>query len=261
VATVVRTTDRVNNQRRLTDHRCRARQQLRRVPVLQVVHQGPAHGGDAKQRDQREDDGLADGAEANERSHSSPDRPQRDEGGEESQRHHLSDCEEQGHCNPDERHAITSMSQNASAQNLVVTREEMRARVASAAVARLATIGRDGAPHLVPFCFVLDADVLYSAVDRKPKRTASLRRLQNTAADPRVSVLIDHYENDWSRLWWIRLDGRARTLETGTEFRRALFRLGAKYAQYRLDPPPGPVLRIDVERWTGWAAADAAPGR
>lgn len=148
------------------------------------------------------------------------------------------------------------MPENASAQNLVVTLEEMRARVASAPVARLGTIGRGGVPHLVPFCFVLDGDALYSAVDRKPKRSLRLRRLQNAAADPRVGVLVDHYETDWSRLWWIRLDGRARKLEPGAEAARAISQLEAKYAQYRLEPPPGPVLRIDVERWTGWAASE-----
>ena len=148
------------------------------------------------------------------------------------------------------------MAENASAQNLVVTLEEMRSRVASAPVARLGTISRGGVPHLVPFCFVLDGDVLYSAVDRKPKRSLRLRRLQNAAADPRVSVLVDNYEDDWSRLWWIRLDGRARTLEPGTETDGATSRLRAKYAQYRLEPPPGPVIRIDVERWTGWAASE-----
>ncbi|HKA48024.1 MAG TPA: TIGR03668 family PPOX class F420-dependent oxidoreductase [Candidatus Dormibacteraeota bacterium] len=149
------------------------------------------------------------------------------------------------------------MAQNASAQNLVVTLEEMRSRVASAPVARLGTISRGGVPHLVPFCFVLDGDVMYSAVDRKPKRSLRLRRLRNAAADPRVSVLVDNYEDDWSRLWWIRLDGRARTLEPGPEAAGAISQLEAKYAQYRLEPPPGPVLRIDVERWTGWAASES----
>src|SRR5215475_3361963 len=124
------------------------------------------------------------------------------------------------------------MAENASAQNLVVTLEEMRARVASAPVARLGTIGRGGVPHLVPLCFVLDGDVLYSAVDRKPKRSVRLRRLQNAAADPRVSVLVDNYEDYWSRLWLIRLDGRARTLEAGTEADGATSQLRAKYGQY-----------------------------
>lgn len=131
----------------------------------------------------------------------------------------------------------------------------MRARAAAAPVARLATVGATGAPHLVPFCFVLDGDVLYSAVDHKPKRTANLRRLANVAAEPRVCVLIDHYEDDWSRLWWVRLDGRADRLEEGPEAGAARAALVAKYPQYRATPPAGPVLRIDVERWTGWAGA------
>jgi PPOX class probable F420-dependent enzyme len=133
--------------------------------------------------------------------------------------------------------------------------QEMRARAAAAPVGRLGTVGAAGAPHLVPFCFVLDGDVIYSAVDRKPKRTARLRRLANVAAEPRVSVLVDHYEDDWSRLWWVRLDGRARQLEAGPEADRARAALAAKYPQYRAAPPEGPVLRIDVERWTGWAPA------
>ncbi len=145
------------------------------------------------------------------------------------------------------------MSENASAQNLVVTHEEMRARVASARVARLGTIGRRGVPHLVPLCFVLDDDVLYFAVDRKPKRGVTLQRLRNAALDPRVSVLVDHYEEDWSQLWWIRLDGRASALAPGEESDSALRLLCSKYAQYRQEPPPGPVVRIDVERWSGWA--------
>jgi PPOX class probable F420-dependent enzyme len=136
-----------------------------------------------------------------------------------------------------------------------VTPDDMRARVAAAPVARLATVAVTGAPHLVPFCFVLDGDVLYSAVDRKPKRTTRLRRLDNAAAEPRVCVLVDHYEADWSRLWWVRLDGLARQLEPGPEVERALAGLAAKYPQYRAAPPDGPVLRIDVERWTGWSGA------
>src|SRR5215472_652973 len=138
-----------------------------------------------------------------------------------------------------------------------VTPDEMRRRVTDARVARLATVRPGGGPHLVPFCYVLDGDTVYSAVDRKPKRTLDLRRLVNAAAEPRVSVLVDHYEDDWSRLWWVRLDGRARRLSPGPEAGRALDALAAKYPQYRAARPPGPVLRIDVERWTAWAAADS----
>lgn len=129
----------------------------------------------------------------------------------------------------------------------------MRARVAAARVARLATVTAGGAPHLVPLCFVLDGDVLYSAVDLKPKRTERLRRLANVAAEPRVCVIVDHYEEDWSRLWWIRIDGVARELGQEEEAERARALLRAKYEQYRLQPPAGPVLRIEGQRWRGWA--------
>ena len=134
-----------------------------------------------------------------------------------------------------------------------MTQGEMRERVMAARVARLATVGVSGAPHLVPFCFAGEGDVLYSAVDAKPKRTGRLQRLRNTARDPRVSVIVDHYEEDWTRLWWVRLDGHARQLPSGPEAERATALLVAKYPQYQERPPAGPVLRIDVERWTGWS--------
>jgi PPOX class probable F420-dependent enzyme len=137
-----------------------------------------------------------------------------------------------------------------------VTAEEMRELVRAAHVACLATIDSQGAPHLVPFCYALaeEGDVLFSAVDRKPKRTADLRRLHHIAADPRVCVLIDHYEDDWNRLWWVRLDGQASLLDPGTEADQALDALAAKYSQYRTDRPPGPVMRIEIGRWAGWSA-------
>lgn len=130
----------------------------------------------------------------------------------------------------------------------------MRRRVGEARVGRLATVDESGRPHLVPFCFVLDGDTLYSAVDRKPKRTTALRRLENVRANPSAAVLVDHYEDDWSRLWWVRLDGRARIVEGGAERARALGLLEAKYEQYRAEPPEGPVLAIEVERWRGWSS-------
>jgi PPOX class probable F420-dependent enzyme len=135
----------------------------------------------------------------------------------------------------------------------------MRERVVGARVARLATVGAEEAPQQVPFCFVLDgdSDTLYSAVDDKPKRTHRLQRLRNVARRPRVSVLVDHYEEDWSRLWWVRLDGRARELEPGDESERAVDLLAGKYPQYRQSRPSGPVLRIDVHRWSCWEATTA----
>jgi PPOX class probable F420-dependent enzyme len=132
--------------------------------------------------------------------------------------------------------------------------DDMRGRVAAARVARLATLGRDGAPHLVPFCFVLHGEVLYSAVDQKRKQTFRLRRLDNVRRDPRVSVLIDHYEEDWAKLWWVRIEGQGRELEPGAEAEEAVRLLTSKYQQYRERRPQGPVLRIDPERWSGWTA-------
>jgi PPOX class probable F420-dependent enzyme len=127
-------------------------------------------------------------------------------------------------------------------------------RLAAARVARLATIDPDGRPHLVPIVFALDGDTLYSAVDRKPKRSATLRRIENARARPDVTVLVDHYEDDWSRLWWIRLRGRARVLDDGDERERALELLAAKYPQYRDEPPDGAVLAVDVVETRGWSA-------
>src|SRR5215210_857225 len=95
-------------------------------------------------------------------------------------------------------------------------------RLAAARVARLATTDPDGRPHLVPIVFALDGNTLYSAVDRKPKRSLRLRRIENARARPDVTILVDHYEEDWSRLWWIRLRGRARVLDGGDERERAV---------------------------------------
>jgi PPOX class probable F420-dependent enzyme len=108
--------------------------------------------------------------------------------------------------------------------------------------------------HLVPIVFVLDGDTLYSAVDAKPKRSRRLRRFENVLRDPRVTVLVDGYEEDWSRLWWARLRGRARVLEHGDEAARALGALVEKYEQYRVHPPGLPVLAIDVAEWRAWSA-------
>ncbi len=122
----------------------------------------------------------------------------------------------------------------------------------AARVAHLATVGPGGAPHVVPICFALDGDVLYTAVDEKPKRTRRLQRLANVQADPRVEVVVDGWDEDWSRLWWVRLRGRARIVERDE---RALELLCAKYPQYRERPPQGPFLVVDVEAREEWSAA------
>lgn len=129
----------------------------------------------------------------------------------------------------------------------------MRRLVARARVGRLASVDGEGHPHLVPFCFVLDGDTLYSEVDDKPKSSRHLKRIRNIQGDPRVSVLVDHYEDDWPKVWWVRLDGRGRVVEPGAERERALSLLGEKYPQYRQQDEPGLVLAVDVERWRGWS--------
>jgi PPOX class probable F420-dependent enzyme len=128
-------------------------------------------------------------------------------------------------------------------------------RLTTARIARLATIDPDGRPHLVPIVFALDGATLYSAVDRKPKRSQTLRRIENARVRPDVTIIVDHYEEDWDRLWWIRLRGRARVLDDGEERERALALLRDKYPQYRDEPPDGPVLAVDVTEVREWGAS------
>jgi PPOX class probable F420-dependent enzyme len=129
---------------------------------------------------------------------------------------------------------------------------EARERFASARVARLATADAGGVPHVVPLVFALDGDTVYSAVDAKPKRTTDLKRLRNVAVNPRVALLADHYaDEDWGALWWARADGTGRVLDAAPE---AVALLRERYAQYRDAPPEGPVLAVDVHRWSGWHA-------
>jgi PPOX class probable F420-dependent enzyme len=121
-------------------------------------------------------------------------------------------------------------------------------------VARLATTDPDGRPHLVPIVFAIEGETLYSPVDRKPKRSSRLRRIENARARPDVTILVDHYDDDWTRLWWIRLRGRARVLDDGRERARALALLTEKYHQYRDEPPDGPVLAVDVTEVREWSS-------
>ncbi|MDH2425820.1 TIGR03668 family PPOX class F420-dependent oxidoreductase [Sphaerisporangium sp. TRM90804] len=137
-----------------------------------------------------------------------------------------------------------------------------RVRVAQARVARLATVGADGAPHLVPVTFALcgspDGDRIVTAVDHKPKTTADLRRLRNIRAQPKVSILVDHYDEDWSALWWVRVDGLATVVEREEERAPALAPLVAKYRQYAERVPAGPVILVYVTRYTSWSSAGSS---
>ena len=130
---------------------------------------------------------------------------------------------------------------------------EARERFASARVARLATAGADGRPHLVPIVFALADETVYSVVDDKPKRTTDLQRLRNVRCNPAASILVDHYDDaDWSALWWVRADGSARVLDRAEpEAVAAIELLAARYPQQR---SIGAVLALDVERWAQWSA-------
>jgi PPOX class probable F420-dependent enzyme len=130
--------------------------------------------------------------------------------------------------------------------------EILRQRAEAARVGHLATTRADGRPHVVPCCFALVGGTVYSAVDAKPKSTLALQRLRNLAAHPAASLVVDHYDEDWTQLWWIRLDGPARVLETGPERDAAIGALTAKYSQYVDASPPGAVVALDVETWRAW---------
>lgn len=132
--------------------------------------------------------------------------------------------------------------------------DEARSRFVEARMAHLATVSGDGAPHIVPITFAVEADRIYTAVDAKPKRGGPLRRFANVADNPRVSVLVDAYDDDWGRLWWARADGLASVLSTGAALDHALELLTARYPQYRSTALSGPSIVIRVDRWSGWAA-------
>jgi PPOX class probable F420-dependent enzyme len=133
--------------------------------------------------------------------------------------------------------------------------DECRRRFAAAEHAYLATAGDDGRPHVVPVVFAVDADRIVTAVDSKPKRTTRLRRLRNVAENPHVAFLVDAYDTDWERLWWVRADANAGVVETADAV-SAVALLRTKYVQYQTAPPNGPVLVADVYRWSGWSASD-----
>lgn len=137
---------------------------------------------------------------------------------------------------------------------------EARRRFAGASVARLATVDPDGRPHLVPVVFALRGDEIVTAVDRKPKRSGQLRRLHNIAVHPAVCLLVDVYDDDWDRLWWVRADGGAHVLppDAGDEYAAGVELLRQKYPQYRREPPDGPMIVITVQRWRGWRSASPA---
>jgi PPOX class probable F420-dependent enzyme len=140
-----------------------------------------------------------------------------------------------------------------------LSRASAEERLAAARVGRLATVTADGEPHVVPVCFALAGGRIVTAVDAKPKATRALRRLDNVRATGRASLLVDHYEEDWAQLWWVRVDGPAEVVDTqptssaGTGAAAdVLAALAAKYEQYRAAPPDGPVIALRPDRWRSW---------
>ncbi|GAA4844696.1 TIGR03668 family PPOX class F420-dependent oxidoreductase [Saccharopolyspora rosea] len=134
-----------------------------------------------------------------------------------------------------------------------ISREQARAWFDQARVARLASTDADGRPHLVPVVFAVRGEVVVTAVDHKPKRTPDLKRLRNIAANPEVSLLADHYSDDWDRLWWARADGTAALAATA-DHPDLVSALVHKYPQYQRTPPSGTLIVVRVHRWSGWAA-------
>jgi PPOX class probable F420-dependent enzyme len=133
---------------------------------------------------------------------------------------------------------------------------EARARFVGSSVARLATAGADGAPHLVPCTFAVDGSGrIVIGVDNKPKSSTNLRRLRNIGENPRVSLLADHYSEDWEQLWWARADGLAAVELSGNDHAGHWALLQRKYAQYEDQTLTGPVIAVTVSSWTGWAFA------
>ncbi len=133
--------------------------------------------------------------------------------------------------------------------------DECWAKLREAQHGVLATLQADGSPHLVPVVFaVLDQRSLAIPVDTvKAKRSTGLQRVANVVADPRVSVLVEHYDEDWSALWWVRADGAARVLE-GADLAAAIDALAARFVVYRQPGAVTGALAVDLARITGWHA-------
>jgi len=135
---------------------------------------------------------------------------------------------------------------------------EARARFGAVPVVRLGTADGQGRPHVVVVTFAVDGDMIYTAVDQKPKSGRTLKRLRNVGENPMVTMLADHYSDDWETLWWVRADGRAAILADQRQMAAPLRLLVNRYWQYRQAPPTGPVLAVTVERWSGWVGAPTA---
>jgi len=134
-----------------------------------------------------------------------------------------------------------------------LTRADSRKRAIDEPVAHLGTVSATGEPHLVPITFVVVGDKVAVGIDEKPKSTLDLKRLRNIQENPRVAVLWDRYDDDWDQLWWVRGDGIASIEEDGARWAESWVALNNKYPQYEGRHHVGPVILIEVSRWSGWA--------
>lgn len=139
--------------------------------------------------------------------------------------------------------------------------DEARRRLADSSVGHLATVRPDGRPHIVPIVFAVVDDAVYSIADPKPKAGLDLLRFRNISANPAVSLLVDHYDEDWARLWWVRVDGVARVIERGPNRDQTIRLLRQKYPQYEAwSAPFGAAMVMVIERWTSWTMGGGGTG-
>jgi len=134
--------------------------------------------------------------------------------------------------------------------------DRQRRFLAARRVGHLATAGRDAAPHVVPVCFAVEGQTLYISIDRKPKRVHDhLKRITNILANPAACFIVDHYEENWTRLGWVMLRGRAEILAEGSEHDRAQSLLRARYPQLEvMEIGSLPVIALRITRATDWGA-------
>lgn len=135
---------------------------------------------------------------------------------------------------------------------MAVTGDDARRLFAGARVATLGSLTAAGDPHLVPVTFAVDGDTVWTAVDAKPKRAGSLRRHENIRRRPGVSLLAQEWDEDWSRLWWVRADGSAVVTDEPAAVARAVGLLRTKYRQYAEVRVGGPVIEVTISSWRGW---------
>jgi len=135
---------------------------------------------------------------------------------------------------------------------------DARRLVETARFAVLGTIQPDGSPHLVPCVFALRGSSIYTPIDSKAKRTRELQRLRNLDGDPLATLLIHVWAEDWTRLSWVRLDCRGRVVTAQTEKELARCLLLTRYKQYPADEQFGPVIVLEILRWSGWRAGASA---